>query len=267
MADDQAFKSAAFVAETFVAARHSAAALDAFPGAPPADLESAYACQEAAISIWPDEIAGWKIGRIPTEFEARLGRSRLAGPVFARQVWRAGPEPTGFPVFVGGFAAVEAEFVYVVASDAPPGKLSWTTEEARRMAGAVHVGVETAGSPLATINALGPTVVVSDFGNNAGLILGPAVAEADADLVCETFINGESCGRGVAGDLPGGPLESLRFVLEVCARRGRPLRAGHLVSTGAITGVHEIQPGQSARVSFGKYGDLHCRAVPAAPRP
>jgi 2-keto-4-pentenoate hydratase len=66
--------------------------------------------------------------------------------------------------------------------------------------------------------------------------------------------------------MPGGPLESFRFLLEACARRGRPLRAGQLVSTGAITGVHEIRSGQSARVSFGRYGDLHCRAVPAASR-
>jgi len=266
MADDGAFRSAAFVAETFVSARRSAAALAAFPGAPPADLEGAYACQEAAISLWGDEIAGWKIGRISPEFEQRLGRSRLAGPIFAKAVWRAGAEPTAFPVFVGGFAAVEAEFVYVVAEDAPADKFSWTAEAARRLVGAVHIGVETAGSPLATINVLGPAVVVSDFGNNAGLILGPAVPEADEALVCETFIDGERCGRGTAGDMPGGPLESFRFLLEVCARRGRPLRAGQLVSTGAITGVHEIGPGQSARVSFGRYGELHCRAVAAEPR-
>ena len=34
------------------------------------------------------------------------------------------------------------------------------------------MGVEMAGSPLATINELGPTVVAADFGNNNGLILG-----------------------------------------------------------------------------------------------
>lgn len=265
MADDRAFRSAAFVAETFVRARRAAIALDAFPGVPPADFEGAYACQDAAIGLWDDEIAGWKIGRTGADYEAQFGSTRLAGPIFARAVWRAAPEPAPveFPIFVGGFAAVEAEFVYVMGRDAPADKLAWDLDEARNMVGAVRIGVETAGSPLATINALGPAVVVSDFGNNAGLILGPVVAEADEALVCETFIEGESRGRGRAGDMPGGPLESLRFLLQNTARRGRPLKAGQLVSTGAITGVHEIRPGETARVSFGRFGEIACRAAPA----
>ena len=53
---------------------------------------------------------------------------------------------------------------------------SWTDAEAADMVGALHIGVEPASSPLATINELGPAVVVSDFGNNAGLLLGPEVA-------------------------------------------------------------------------------------------
>lgn len=267
MADDGAFRPAAFVAETFVRARRAAVALDAFPGVPPADLESAYACQEAAIGLWDDEIAGWKIGRTAPEFEAQFGRTRLTGPIFSRAVWRAGPEPVDFPIFVGGFAAVEAEFVYVIGRDAPADKLAWDLDEARTMVGEVRTGVETAGSPLATINALGPAVVVSDFGNNAGLILGPVVPEADEALVCETFIAGERRGRGRAGDLPGGPLEALRFLLQNTARRGRPLQAGQLVSTGAITGVHEIGAGETARISFGGFGEIVCRAVPAQAQP
>jgi 2-keto-4-pentenoate hydratase len=110
-------------------------------------------------------------------------------------------------------------------------------------------------------------VVVSDFGNNAGLILGPAIAEVDLDLACETFIEGERVGRGRAADMPGGPLESLRFLLETCARRGRPLTSGQLISTGAVTGIHDIRAGQAARISFGRLGDIRCRARAATPRP
>ena len=267
MADDRAFRSAAFVAETFVKARRAAVALGAYPGVPPSDFEGAYACQDAAIGLWDDEIAGWKIGRTGADFEAQFGSGRLAGPIFSRAVWRAGPHPIEFPVFVGGFAAVEAEFVYVVGRDAPADKLVWDLDEARAMIGETRIGVETAGSPLATINALGPAVVVCDFGNNAGLIVGPAVPEADETLVCETFIEGVSCGRGRAADMPGGPLESLRFLLQNTARRGRPLKAGQFVTTGAITGIHDIRPGETARISFGRFGEIACRAAPARARP
>jgi 2-keto-4-pentenoate hydratase len=256
------------IARQFVEARLAARALAAFPGQIPADLATGYRHQEAAIRLFPDEIAGWKIGRVGPEFEDRFGRTRLAGPIFAKAVRRAnGREPVVFPVFKGGFAAIEAEFVFGLGHDAPAAKLVWTLDEARAIAGDMHIGIETAGSPLATINALGPTVVATDFGNNAGLILGPAVADwrarADKDLTCESFIEGISVGKGAASDLPGGPVEALRFLLEHCAARGRPLKAGQLISTGAATGIHDIAIGQRAHVDFGALGTIECVAVAA----
>jgi 2-keto-4-pentenoate hydratase len=111
-------------------------------------------------------------------------------------------------------------------------------------------------------------VVASDFGNNRGLFLGPVIADWRArlsSLTCETFIEGRSVGRGGATSIPGSPLEAVRFLLEHCARRGRPLRRGQLVSTGAATGIHQIAVGQTARVAFGSDGTIECKAVGAAP--
>jgi 2-keto-4-pentenoate hydratase len=126
--------------------------------------------------------------------------------------------------------------------------------------------VETAGSPLATINDLGPTAIVADFGNNAGLIVGPPLSNWRTTPVeqwrCETFVDGVAVGRGHAGVPPGGPFESLRFLLELCARRARPLTAGAWISTGAITGVHQVVAGQAARVTFEESGEVLCRAEP-----
>ena len=258
------------VAWQFVEARLAARALPAFPGSLPADLATGYLHQEAAIAVWPDEIAGWKIGRVAPEFEDRFGRTRLAGPIFRKAVrYATDKEPVAFPVFGGGFAAVEAEFVFALGADAQAAKHTWTRDEARALIAAMHIGIETAGSPLATINALGPTVVVSDFGNNAGLILGPVVPDwrryPETELTCETFVEGKSVGKGAASDLPGGPVEALRFLLEHCAQRGRPLKAGMLISTGAATGIHEIAAGQRAHVDFRALGAIECVAVAAKP--
>jgi 2-keto-4-pentenoate hydratase len=253
------------IARAFVEARLAAQPLPAFPGEIPADLATGYRHQEAAIALYPSEIAGWKIGRVGPEFEDRFGRTRLAGPIFRDAVRLAdGRAPVAFPVFEGGFAAIEAEFVFALGADTPPAKLDWTLAEARAIAGAMHIGIETAGSPLATINALGPTVVVSDFGNNAGLILGPAIPDwqsrDETALTCESFVAGRSVGTGAASDLPGGPVEALRFLLEHCARRGRSLKAGMLISTGAATGIHDIARGQTGRVDFGPLGAIECVA-------
>jgi 2-keto-4-pentenoate hydratase len=132
------------------------------------------------------------------------------------------------------------------------------------MAGAMHIGVEIAGSPIHDINALGPTVVAADFGGNAGLILGPVIAgwreAAPSSLTCETFIDERLVGTGSAASITGGPLTSLAFILSHCAGRGRPLKAGDLVTTGAATGVHDISPGQVACIRFGEFGQIFCQA-------
>jgi 2-keto-4-pentenoate hydratase len=72
-------------------------------------------------------------------------------------------------------------------------------------------------------------------------------------------------GRGNAAAVSGGPLAALAFALRCNARRGRPLRAGDLVSTGAVTGVHSIRAGQSAEAVFDGIGSLRCTATPATP--
>jgi 2-keto-4-pentenoate hydratase len=262
------FSPAREVAARFVEARLRATALSGFPGPIPDTLDAAYACQDAAIALWPDEVAGWKVGRIVPPWLARFAQDRLVGPIFRRSVNRVRHgESVALPVFEGGFAAVEAEFVLRLGSDAPPGKSQWTLDEASGLVDALHVGVELAGSPLATVNDLGPAVVVSDFGNNAGLIVGPSVANWTRrrldSLSSETFVNGRSVGTGSAASVPGGPLVALVFTLTRCAERGLPLKAGQLISTGATTGIHEVHSGDSARISFGDDGEILCHTVAA----
>ena len=260
--------AAAAIAKSFVSARRNARSLAEFPGAIPANLDAAYLCQNLAIDSWPDRLIGWKVGMIPPALRAVHASERLAGAIFQRGL-RAAAGEVEFPVFVGGFAAVEAEFVLRIAADAPAGKVDWTEKEARSLIGAMHIGIETAGSPLATINELGPTVTAADFGNNAGLILGPEIRAWAAlpldSLAVITSIEGRIVGRGAAGLLLRGPIGALQFLAGQTARMGRPLQAGMLVSTGAVTGVHDIKAGQSAVADFGPHGRISCVAVEASP--
>ncbi len=57
---------------------------------------------------------------------------------------------------------------------------------------------------MAFINELGSTVVASDFGNNAGLIVGPEVKdwrERLGELQARTEIDGKTVGEGAAMSL------------------------------------------------------------------
>jgi len=268
--EDSSDGAPADIARAFVDARLDARALPDYPGPVPDSLAEGYAIQELALGLYPGEVVGWKVGRIPPPLQARLGGERLAGPTFRRflQIVESGATVT-LAAITGGFAAVEAEFVYRLGRDAPTDKTSYTLREALELVAGLHIGVEFAGSPLKTINALGSTVVASDFGNNAALVVGPEIPgwrdRADATLPCETFVEGVSVGAGSAASIPDGPAAALAFLLGHCAARGRPLTAGMYVTTGAATGIHDIFAGQSARVSFGEFGEIFCVAEEARP--
>ena len=254
------------IAKRFVAARRKALPLKDFPGEIPAGLQAAYAIQDAAIERWPDQIGGWKVGRIPVALEDGFGIDRLAGPIFRDTIrLAAGADSLDMPVFDGGFAAIEAEYVAVMGRDAPAGKLSWTREEAAEMIADLCIGLEVASSPLKTINELGPPVVVSDFGNNAGLVVGPSIDDWRnrhlESMGCTSYIDGSKVGEGGAFRLTGGFIRSIQFVLELNAQRGIPLRSGDFVATGQTTGIHDIQIGQAGRLDFGDDGELNCVIV------
>jgi 2-keto-4-pentenoate hydratase len=259
------------IAKRFVAARRNALPLNDFPGEPPAGLQAAYAIQDAAIELWPDQIGGWKVGRIPVELEDGFGIDRLAGPIFRDAIrFAAGADSVDMPVFDGGFAAIEAEYVAVIGQDAPAGKVSWTYEEAEEMISDLCVGLEIASSPLKTINELGPPVVVSDFGNNAGLIVGPSINDwrnrSIESMGCVSYIDRSKVGEGGAFRLTGGFVRSVQFVLELNAQRGIPLRSGDFVATGQTTGIHDIRTGQTGKLDFGDDGELNCAIVEMTPR-
>ena len=258
------------IAAAFVSARRSACPVDTYPGTPPADFDDAYAIQNKAIALDGRSVAGWKVGRVQEPLATELGTTRLAGPIFADSIIHAADGTVAtMPVFAGGFAAVEAELLLRVAqSHADPASL----DDAGILAlvDAVHVGIEIASSPYAQINAMGPLVTASDFGNNAGLVVGPTLPDWQSRDLSNVFaqlsINDAEQGEGDMAGLPGGPLESVRFLLANLQQRGLGGAEPLWVSAGAITGVHVILPGAHAVARFDGHLTVACRTIAAAGR-
>ena len=255
-------------AQAFVDARLLIKALDEYPGQKPSSLVEAYRIQDNAIALWPEEIVGWKAGRITGQWAVDLGEDRLAGPVFRPQSHTYDGAAVEMPVFAAGFAAVEGEVVAVIGEDAPVNKIAFTIDEALAMIESLHIGVEVASSPFVGINDHGPLVTISDFGNNYGLILGDALPDwRDMDLdkwVFTTRINERVVGATSVAGIPGGPMESVRFLLENVARRGHPAKKGMCLLTGAVTGVHVAKVGDRATVGVGGARSISCVLIPAS---
>lgn len=260
---------AAAIASRFLSARRAAAGLSDYPGTMPASLEDAYAIQDAAIAAWKRPILGWKVGRVPPPLSERFGADRLVGPIFVSHVARSDGADIEMPVFERGFGAAEAEFLLRIGCTPEVGKTGFSLEEAADLIDEVHVGIEIASSPLSSINELGPVAVISDFGNNNGLIVGPPIPEwrtsGFESWRVTTLIDGEEVGTGSASAFPDGAIGSARFLFELAAQRGIMLQPGQWISSGAAAGVHRAKPGQTVEMRFDADYRLHCRLTAARP--
>jgi 2-keto-4-pentenoate hydratase len=240
------------IAHAFVSARRDARGLCGYPGTIPADLDTAYAIQDAALAMDGRPVAGWKLGRIQPPFDRQFGANRLAGPIFAETVIHG--DDADLPIIADGFGAAEAEFLLRLNQDVDPSQASWTVEQARDLVDAIHIGIEIASSPFRGINDGGPAVTASDFGNNFGLLVGPELkGSANQDLNAiqvATSIDGVLVGQATTAAMLDGPWGALRFLLELMHRRGIALQRGQWISTGAVTGVHPVEPGSRVEVRF-----------------
>ena len=255
----------ATISERLLEARKAALALPAFPGQLPSDTQTAYTIQYRSISSWPDVVSGWKVGGISPVFREQFLANRLAGPIFKSQTINAlNSEAVNVTVFEDGFAAVEAEFVIRTAAPLSPNEPAKTIEELKNCVASIHVGVEIASSPLADINELGPGAIISDFGNNAGLIVGPQIADwcewAADDIDISVTINGVESGA-TRTSIEGDAFAAFEFLSALSSARGIELPAGTLVTCGALSGIHDVEIGDQATVMFEGIGTLDVKVA------
>lgn len=103
-----------------------------------------------------------------------------------------------------------------------------------------------AGSAVAD-NALAARVV---HGNRTG-------SPANVDLELEAVAvrrNGERVATGVGADVFGGPARVVSWLSEALDDRGIRLKAGDLVSTGSLTPLVSLDPGDTVEARFGSLG-------------
>lgn len=249
------------LAENLIAARQSCSLLEAFPGVLPTTPQAAYQVQDLCIAGWNDKLVGWKVAGLKPELHEAFNAPRQSGPVFKKSLqFSNGNDHILAPVFAESFAAIEAEYVIELAdiSSLPTRNLS--IEDARKAIAKVFIGIEVASTPMKNTHSYGPLSPVCDFGNNAGVIVGPEIPDWRernlSDIEVSVKIGNNTI--ATANSKPGlaGPLGAVAYLIEHLAERGQPLAAGTYVSSGAITGVHQAAIGVPSEVSFKGLGTI-----------
>lgn len=260
------------ISSRFLAARRAAKSLSSFPGTVPETLQAAYAVQAKSIADWGESIAGYKVGGIGPEWRDQYPGTRIAGPVFSSLIFTI--ENGGridIPVFENGFAAYEPELIMRLEGFSDVRKEIESVEDAKRFVKNIHIGVEIASSPLASLNDLGPGSIISDFGNQAGVVIGPEIDLSWLDRIhtmdVTTRIDGEIVGQTTPNEGDNGPLGALRFLInhliEHAPKSGLP--DSLWLSSGAITGVHKSQIGTVGAFDYGPLGKFEIAMVKHQP--
>ncbi len=248
------------ISSRLVDARVQARPLGEFPGSLPDNLADAYRIQSASISRWPDSVAGWKVGGVPPSFREQYQADRLAGPIFTDSVKTVSSgEDVTMSVYDQGFAAIEAEFVIRIGKAISPDGSGLSHENLLDYVASIHIGAEIASSPMADINRMGPGSIVSDFGNNGGLVVGPSIDNWQSrmsDAVSIAVRVDDVLVGTVKTALDQGVLQAFEFLIQLSADRELELSAGTYVSCGAMTGIHDVVAGKRASVDFDGLGQF-----------
>jgi 2-keto-4-pentenoate hydratase len=245
--------AAAFLA----AARRDGRVIEALPEAcRPQSLAEGYEMQNAFRAIWPDTVAGWKIGATAPATMARFGLDQpMYGPFFASTVRSS---PARAPAPTRHAMAIESEFAYRFGRDLPAREQPYTREEIIAAIDALIPAFEIVGTRYVQVPYGDAGSVVADCMLNAAMVLGTPVTDwRGLDIPrhpVRLTIDGVVKGEGTGSDALGDPRNVLDWVAENLRAGGIGLTKGQILSTGTCTGVVPFERGQMAVADFGTLG-------------
>jgi len=140
---------------------------------------------------------------------------------------------------------VEAEIAFLLAEDLD-GDLS--DSRIRAAAGVAIPAIEIVDSRIRDWS-ISIVDTIADNGSSALFVLGSDVAAvADLDFASRTMQltqNGAVVSTGRGSDCLGSPLNALRWLARTARDNGSPLRAGHIVLSGALGPMVPVRPGST----------------------
>ena len=116
-------------------------------------------------------------------------------------------------------------------------------------------------------NKIGSMAIIPDFGINEGCIIGPEIKDwknVDLfDIDVSIDIDGKVFGPTKPNSAFVGAYGAVKFLIEHMKANGKELPVGTMASTGAITGVHDINVGvgSKADVTFAGLGGFSIELV------
>jgi len=207
----------------------------------PHGADAAYDIQDELVARKSEDfgpVAGWKIALTTPQMRAMVGVNDSIGGTLHRGQMQKSPGRVRAADY--GHLIVEFEVGVLLAEDLPAADAPYTRERVAQAVGAVMPALEIADDWNADYKTLAQHALqlAADNAWNEGAVLGEPVTDWQGiDLAAirgVATINGKPVGEGYGRDAMGHPFESVAWVANHLARRGRGLWRGAVVITGSL---------------------------------
>jgi 2-keto-4-pentenoate hydratase len=233
----------------------------------PASLDEAYAIQDRVHERFRDagwgELGGHKIALTSKAIQELCGVDQpTGGGIFTSTIHRS-PATIRLADFM--HLGLEFELAVRLARDLPAGGAPYDRNNVIPAIGACMPAFELIEDRGADYGDLDAASILTDKCWCGGVVLGPEVKGWQGlDLArtpVELLWNGEVIDRGVTGAVMGHPLESLAWLANLLASRGRGMRAGEIVITGSALKTRFPEAGDDITYRIAGLGETTVRMV------
>jgi 2-keto-4-pentenoate hydratase len=224
------------------------------------DLPAAYAVQQGLVRrrvAGGATVVGRKIGATSEAVQDQLGVDQPDFGYLLDEMDVSDQHPISMRTLVQ--PRVEAEVAFVMAADVDLPEDEITIDAVRERVAVALPALEIVDSRIEGWD-IGFTDTVADNASSGLYVVGREGRTLDElepkDVVMSLSINGEVRSSGNGAACLGDPLEALRWLAVQCARFGDPLRAGHLVLSGALGPFVPFAPGDEVEASISGFDTL-----------
>ncbi|MBM9458858.1 fumarylacetoacetate hydrolase family protein [Nocardioides sp. zg-536] len=227
------------------------------------DLPAAYAVQQGLVRRRTEagaRVVGRKIGATSEAVQRQLGVDQPDfGYLLSDMDVSHGVDGTPISMRTLVQPRVEAEVAFVLAADIDAAPEDITLELVREAVDVALPALEIVDSRIADWD-ITFTDTVADNASSGLFVVGTDGRRLDEleprDVVMSLTVNDEERSAGTGAACLGDPLEALRWLAVQAATFGDPLRAGHLVLSGALGPFVPFAPGDRVTASISGFAPL-----------
>ncbi|GAA1147804.1 2-keto-4-pentenoate hydratase [Nocardioides aquiterrae] len=225
------------------------------------DLAAAYAVQQGLVQgrlAGGARVVGRKIGATSEAVQTQLGVDQPDFGYLLDDMDVSRESPVSMRTLLQ--PRVEGEVAFVLARDIdPPDGEEITLDLVRAAVEVALPAIEIVDSRIADWK-IGFTDTVADNASSGLFVVGTDGRTVDEleprDVTMSLTINGEERSAGTGDACLGDPLEALRWLAVQAQRFGDPLRAGHLILSGALGPFVPFAPGDRVVATISGFAPL-----------